>query len=83
ITPVNILDSINSIPMLNGTNFKSWQENLLIVLGVMDLDLVLRIDSPTPLNDQSTSDQKRDMERWERSNRMCMMIMKKAIPESS
>ncbi|KAI6675746.1 hypothetical protein NL676_003652 [Syzygium grande] len=82
ITPTNITASINSIPMLNGTNFKSWQENLLIVLGVMDLDLALRIDSPTPLNDQSTSDQKRDMERWERSNRMCMMIMKKAIPEA-
>ncbi|KAI6682979.1 hypothetical protein NL676_028892 [Syzygium grande] len=82
ITPANITASINSIPMLNGTNFKSWQENLLIVLGVMDLDLALRIDSPTPLNDQSTSDQKRDMERWEKSNRMCMMIMKKAIPEA-
>ncbi|KAI6668705.1 hypothetical protein NL676_007239 [Syzygium grande] len=39
ITPTNITASINSIPMLNGTNFKSWQENLLIVLGVMDLDL--------------------------------------------
>ncbi|KAI6697895.1 hypothetical protein NL676_018014 [Syzygium grande] len=82
ITPANITASINSIPMLNGTNFKSWQENLLIVLGVMDLDLALRIDSPTLLNDQSTSDQKKDMERWERSNRMCMMIMKKAIPEA-
>ncbi|KAI6683992.1 hypothetical protein NL676_029905 [Syzygium grande] len=54
ITPANIIASINSIPMLNGTNFKSWQENLPIVLGVMDLDLALRIDSPTPLNDQST-----------------------------
>ncbi|XP_056166845.1 uncharacterized protein LOC130138014 [Syzygium oleosum] len=82
ITRANITASIYSIPMLNGTNFKSWQENLLIVLRVMDLDLALRIDSPTPLNDQSTSDQKRDMERWERSNRMCMMIMKKAIPEA-
>ncbi|KAK6160726.1 hypothetical protein DH2020_004107 [Rehmannia glutinosa] len=81
-TPANITTSINSIPMLNGTNFKSWQENLLIVLGVMDLDLAIRTDSPPPLTDKSTSDEKRDMERWEKSNRMCMMIMKKAIPEA-
>ncbi|XP_060182535.1 uncharacterized protein LOC132612246 [Lycium barbarum] len=48
----------------------------------MDLDLALRTNSPPPLTDKSTSNEKREMERWERSNRMCMMIMKKAIPES-
>ncbi|OIT08566.1 hypothetical protein A4A49_53097 [Nicotiana attenuata] len=48
--------------MLNGTNFKQWQENLKIVLGVMDFDLALTVDSPPPLTDK---------------NRMCM-IMKKA-----
>jgi hypothetical protein len=82
INPANITASINSIPMLNGSNFKSWKDNLLIVLGVMDLDLALRTDSPPPLKDESTSDEKRDMERWEKSNRMCMMIMKRAIPEA-
>ena len=81
-TPTNITANINSIHMLNGINFKSSQENLLIVLGVMDLDLTLRIDSPAPLTDKSTSDEKRDMERWEKSNRICMMIMKKAILEA-
>ena len=35
-----------------------------------------------PLTDKSTFDEKRDMERWEKSNRMCKMIMKKAIPET-
>ena len=80
INHVNITVSINSIPMLNDSNFKSWKDNLLIVLGVMDLDLALRTDSPSPLKDESISDEKRDMERWEKSNRMCMMIMKRAIP---
>nr|XP_027120456.1 uncharacterized protein LOC113737422 [Coffea arabica] len=47
----------------------------------MDLDLALRIDSPLPLTDQSTSDEKRNNERWERSNRLCLMIIKKAVPE--
>ncbi|KAL3655416.1 hypothetical protein CASFOL_001202 [Castilleja foliolosa] len=78
----NITANINSIPMLNGSNFKLWRENLLIVLGVMDLDLAIRTDSPSPLTADSTSNEMRDMERWERSNRMCIMIMKKAIPEA-
>ncbi|KAK4389907.1 hypothetical protein Sango_2327700 [Sesamum angolense] len=41
MTPSNITTSINTILMLNGSNFNSWKENLEIVLGVMDLDLAL------------------------------------------
>ena len=66
--------------MLNGTNFKSWKENVLIVLGFMDLDLALRVDQLDPLTHESISDQKREIEKWERSNRMILMIMKRAIP---
>ena len=78
----NINVNINSIPMLNGTNFKTWHENLQIVLGIMDLDLALRVSSPVSLIDESSFDEKRDIERWEKSNRMCLMIIKKAIPEA-
>ncbi|XP_075523990.1 uncharacterized protein LOC142556415 [Primulina tabacum] len=48
----------------------------------MDLDLAIRIDSPPVITDKITSDEKREFEKWERSNRMCMMIMKRAIPET-
>ena len=78
----NINANINSIPMLNGTNFKTWHENLQIVLGVMDLDLALRVSSPAPLTVESSFDEKRDIERWEKSNRMCLMIIKKVIPKA-
>ena len=78
----NINVSINSIIMLNDTNFKTWHENLHIVLGVMDLDLALRVSSPAPLTDESSSDENRDIERYEKSNRMCLMIIKKAIPKA-
>ncbi|XP_074321767.1 uncharacterized protein LOC141658944 [Silene latifolia] len=74
--------NINMIPMLDGTNFKYWKENVMIVLGCMDLDLALRDERPATLTATSTSDAKRDMEKWERSNRMSLMIMKRAIPES-
>ena len=62
----NINANINSIPMINGTNFKTWHENLQIVLGVMDLDLALRVSSPAPLIVESSSNEKRDIERWEK-----------------
>ncbi|XP_057984514.1 uncharacterized protein LOC131169320 [Hevea brasiliensis] len=39
----NITASINSIPMLNGINFKAWQESVMITLGVIVLDLALRV----------------------------------------
>ena len=78
----NINVSINSISMLNDTNFKTWHENLQIVLGVMDLDFALRVSSPTPLTVESSSDEKRDIERWEKSNRMCLIIIKKVIPKA-
>ena len=48
----------------------------------MDLDLALRVSSPTPLTDESSSNEKRDIERWEKSNRMCLMIIKKVIPKA-
>ena len=46
MTLTNITANVNSIPMLSGSNIKSWQENLLIVLIVIGLDLALRVDSP-------------------------------------
>ena len=57
----NISASINSIPMLNGTTFKEWRENVLIVLEVMDLDLALRIDCPAEVIEESSSHSKRDL----------------------
>ena len=59
----NIIVNINSIPILNGSNFKSRQEKLLIVLAVMDLNLTLRVDFPSSLIAESALDDKKDMER--------------------
>ncbi|CAH9133831.1 unnamed protein product [Cuscuta epithymum] len=74
--------NINSISVLNGTSFKEWKENVMIVLGCLDLNLALRTEKPATVKDTSTLDEKREMERWERSNRMSLMIMKRAILES-
>ncbi|KAL2531871.1 hypothetical protein Adt_05222 [Abeliophyllum distichum] len=74
--------NINSIPMLNGSNFKDWKENVLIVLGCMDLDLAIRIEKPASLTDASSPDDRRNFEKWERSNRISLMIIKRGIPEA-
>ena len=74
--------NINSILMLNGTNFKDWKENILIVLSCMDLDLALRIEQPTSLTDASSLDDRKNFEKWDRSNRMSLMIIKRGIPEA-
>ena len=50
-----------------------------LTLGVMDLDHALRTDPPAALTANSTADQKRAYEQWERSNRMSLMIIKNSI----
>ena len=74
--------NLNNIPILTGTNFKDWKENILLVLGCMDLDLALRIDEPAPLTDESSSNIIKNFERWDRSNHMSLMIIKRGIPEA-
>ncbi|KAJ9170292.1 hypothetical protein P3X46_018412 [Hevea brasiliensis] len=63
-------------------NFKAWQESVMITLGVMDLDLALRVPKPANLTDNCTSNEKREMEKWEKSNRISLMVIKCAIPEA-
>ncbi|PHT35615.1 hypothetical protein CQW23_23315 [Capsicum baccatum] len=73
---------MNNIPVLNNTNFKKWKEDIMIVLGCMDLDYALRFDCPADLNETSSNEQKSAYEKWERSNRMSLMMMQHLIPES-
>ena len=75
--------NINFILILNGTNIKDWKDNVLIILGYMDLDLALRTDQPPPLTTDSSTEAKKEFERWDRSNRMSLMIIKRDIPETS
>ncbi|KAJ3688525.1 hypothetical protein LUZ61_017689 [Rhynchospora tenuis] len=68
--------------MLNGSNFKEWKENLLIVLGCLDLDYALREDKPSEIVAKSTQQHIQNVAQWNRSNRMVLMIIKKTIPEA-
>ena len=74
--------NISSIPKLNNSNFKNWKEHVMTVLGCLDLDHVFRLDRPAALTNESTPDQKSADEKWERSNRVSLGMMKLTIPES-
>ena len=70
---------LSGIEPLTGTNFSTWRDQVKLTLGVMDLDHALRTDPPAALTAESTADQKRAYEQWERSNRMSLMIIKNSI----
>ena len=78
----SISANVNNIPVLNGTNLKKWKEQVIIVLGCMDLDYALKKDCPIDFTDARTTEQRVAMEKWERSNRMSLMIIKHSIPEA-
>ncbi|KAJ9700847.1 hypothetical protein PVL29_006261 [Vitis rotundifolia] len=78
----SISANVNNIPILNGTNFKKWKEQDIIVLKCMDLDYALRDDRPPNLTSASTTEQRSTMEKWELSNHMSLMIMKHLILEA-
>ncbi|KAL1206619.1 hypothetical protein V5N11_027185 [Cardamine amara subsp. amara] len=67
--------NVESIPMLNGSNFAEWKEQLLLVLALMDLDISLREERPDALKYID------ETKRWDRSNRMSIMIMRIRIPQ--
>ncbi|XP_050909684.1 uncharacterized protein LOC127123517 [Lathyrus oleraceus] len=77
-TAPNFVAHINYIPMLSGVNFKSWKESVEIVLECMDLDLSLREKRPTAAAENPNETK---IEKWDRSNRMCLMMIKRSIPE--
>lgn len=79
MNPTAITGYLSGIEQLSGANFKKWKEQIGIVLGCMDLDYALREPTPTKPTSESTNEQKALYEKWERSNRMSLMIMKGSI----
>ena len=54
----------------------------MIVLRCMDLDLALRTEQPLTFESDSLTDDKKAYKKWEHSNRLSLMIIKHAIPET-
>lgn len=69
--------SISTVLVLDDTNFKTRTEDVTLFLGIVDLDLALRID-------QSTSFQYngRDVKKQDGLKHLSLMIMKREISEA-
>ncbi|XP_009778094.1 uncharacterized protein [Nicotiana sylvestris] len=70
------------ILMLSGDNYAEWKEKVLLTLGCSDLDLALRMETPPIPTKSSTPEAKANYERWERSNRLSLILIKSHISQS-
>lgn len=53
----------------------------MLALALMNLDLALQKDQPDALTDESSLEDKKNFEQWERCDRVSLMIIKQKIPE--
>ncbi|CAM8917451.1 unnamed protein product [Rhodiola kirilowii] len=81
MSATSVAANLNNIPILNGTNFEEWKENIKIFLGSMYLDLALREPKPIHLANSRSAFDRNHLRMWEHSNRLSLMIIHRGIPE--
>ena len=77
----SVNDNSISIEVLTGLNFKKWKEDFLFGMELADVHIALSKDKPTDITATSTETEKTDYAAWEKSNRICLLTMKKSIQE--
>ncbi|RVW65224.1 Retrovirus-related Pol polyprotein from transposon TNT 1-94 [Vitis vinifera] len=70
-----------TIEILSGSNYKRWRSDIEFVLGMMDLDMTLREDEPPKPTNKSTEAMRAHYAKWERSNRLSLISIKRSIVE--
>ena len=84
----NILSQLAAIKPLDGMNYSTWREDIELMLALSELDFALRSARPVPPQvgepDFDNKVMKHVLERakWERSNRKCLMVLKRSIMEA-
>ncbi|XVF78113.1 hypothetical protein PTKIN_Ptkin14bG0103200 [Pterospermum kingtungense] len=73
---------LSSIKTLTGSNFDEWLGSLSVFLGVMNLDLSLRVDPPPVPTPLSSFKDTYYYLMWEHSNRNCLMIMSYTVDKA-
>ncbi|RVW84094.1 hypothetical protein CK203_040589 [Vitis vinifera] len=64
---------LSTIKPLTGNNFEEWYESFNVHMTLQNLDLALRVDESSKPTDVSSTDERFFYERWEHSNRSCLM----------
>ncbi|KDP34008.1 hypothetical protein JCGZ_07579 [Jatropha curcas] len=76
------MEIYSSMKILDDLDFKSWMDwklNMELVFGLMDLDFALREDEPEKPTVTSSSSAIAQYEKWERSNRLSLLMMRKKM----
>ncbi|CAN6720767.1 unnamed protein product [Malus baccata var. baccata] len=76
-----VINSLNSIQTLNGTNYKKWRQDIEITLELMDFDLAVRKNEPAKPDDDATAKKKNEYERWVKANRMALLVIKRSMSD--
>ena len=82
VVATSLFNESSNIPLLSGGNFSDWKDKILLTLGCMDLDLALRIEEPPIPIELSSLSKKNAYERWERSNRLSLMLIKSHVSKN-
>jgi len=82
LIPASLPMPLTSIKTLNWTNFEDWKESLDLYLAITNMDFSLREAEPSALTPESTIVQRASREKWEHSNRMCLMVMRYTMEKS-
>ncbi|XP_048439691.1 uncharacterized protein LOC125477004 [Pyrus x bretschneideri] len=76
------MNAVNTVQTLSGTNYKKWKQDLEICLGLMDLDMATREDSPPEPATDATVDVKSNYEKWQKANRIALLVIKKSMSDT-
>ncbi|GAV57263.1 UBN2 domain-containing protein, partial [Cephalotus follicularis] len=68
-----------TIEVLTGSNFKKWKEDIEFAMEMADVHILLVTDKPGELTITSTNDEKLVHAAWMKSNRICLLSMRRSI----
>ncbi|RVW41008.1 Retrovirus-related Pol polyprotein from transposon TNT 1-94 [Vitis vinifera] len=73
---------LSVIKLFTGNNFEEWFESFNVHMTLQNLDLTLRVDESSKPTYMSSTDERSFYEKWEHSNKSCLMVMKYTMDKS-
>ncbi|GAV85333.1 UBN2 domain-containing protein [Cephalotus follicularis] len=75
----SVNNNMVTIEVLTKSNFKKWKEDIEFAMEMADVDLSLVTDKPGELTVASTDNEKLVNAAWMKSNRICLLFMRRSI----
>ncbi|XP_044463562.1 uncharacterized protein LOC123206419 [Mangifera indica] len=78
---MNVYSSMRELSNLEYESWTKWKNDVELILAMMDLDLALLEPKPTKSTHTLTPEEKAKCEKWERSNRISLMLMRNKMAD--